>query len=297
MKNDKILRLAAWLLLLPLAVAGQALLPFKEADPWNLRPAMWGYRDTSGKTVITPQYRYAKRFQGSYAVASTPEGFGLINRQNQVLIPFQYDLLDSLAPDRFLFGYRAQSFGEYRTGVLTVSNEVVLPAQYRLITFRANCYLAVTQRDSAITEGPYRGSKAMIWKYGLFSAVGQQLVPCEYEHMEWLDDSLLVAKDTHKSILFSRTGQPLTSAPYSYIGKFQDDVALVWLNQRCGFINRHGQVAIPINLESCEAFHHGVALLRVHRQWGAINRQGEIIIPPRYTYEQVKAKLGELGKL
>jgi hypothetical protein len=293
MKNTVLWVAAGWLFL-PLAVTGQALVPFKEADAWGLRPALWGYRDAAGKTIIAPQYRYAKRFQGPYAVASTRDGFGLIDRQNQVVIPFHYDLLDSLAPDRFLFGYRAQSFGEYRTGVLTVTNEVLLPARYRFITFRANCYLTVTQRDSAITEGAFRGAKAMIWTYGLFSGQGQQLLPNQYQAIRWLDDSLLVANTKHEARLFSRTGQALTRAPYTSIGEFKDGLALVWLNQRCGFINRHGQVVIPVDLEFCEAFEHGVAMLRVQQQWGAINRRGQTIIPPRYSYEQVKAKLREL---
>jgi hypothetical protein len=271
------------------------LIPFKKESYWQgilpIAP-LWGYRSADGKQVIAPQYHYAGRFYGPYAAVAREDSLGIIDEQNRVVIPFKYHYAIYIGAERFLVGYRNKYFGEYKMGVVTAGNQLLIPIVYDYISRHGDYYETTLKYDSLITEGKYVGSRSVRSTYGLCNAMGNEVLPCQFEYITWLNDSLLVVNKKQKQqALFRINGEPLTPFMYLVIDKFYDGLAKVRIGERYGFINRLGKQVIPVRLEYCEEFKAGVAMIRQQQQWGAINTKGKVIIKPRYSYEQVAAQL------
>jgi hypothetical protein len=122
---------------------------------------------------------YAQTFRQYYAVVARHDSVGAITTQNHVIIPFAYHLLEYLGQERFLFGYRDRYFGEYQVGVLTSANVQLTPPHYRSVTVHGTQYVVCRTKDSLLTGGPYQGARAVRSFYGLLSAIGQSLLPCQ----------------------------------------------------------------------------------------------------------------------
>lgn len=271
------------------------LTPFKEESYWKgilpIAP-LWGYRTADGKQVIAPQYAYAERFHGPYAAVARQDSIGIIDEQNKVVVPFKYHYAAYIGAERFLVGYRNKYFGEYKMGVVTVGNQLLIPIVYNYISRHGEYYETSLSQDHFITEGEYKGSRSVQTIYGLCDAVGREMLPCRFASIMWLGDSLLgVSQQQQQEALFRVSGQALTPFIYLVIGDFYDGLAKVRIGERYGFINRDGKTVIPVRFEYCEEFQAGAAMMRHHEQWGAINKKGKVIIKPRYTYEQVATQL------
>jgi hypothetical protein len=270
------------------------LIPFKEESHWQgilpIAP-LWGYHNEDGKQVIAPQYRYASRFYGPYAAVAREDSLGIIDEQNRVIIPFKYHYAAYIGAERFLVGYRNKYFGEYKMGIVTAENQPLIPIMYDYVIRHGDYYEIMLGQDHLIKEGDYAGAHSRVMKYGLCNATGKEVLPCQFDYIDWLDDSLLEVRQQQQCALFRVDGKSLTPFIYMVIDKFHDGLAKARIGEHYGFINRLGKQVIPIQLEYCEEFKEGAAMIRQQQQWGAINTKGKVIIKPHYSYEQVAAQL------
>lgn len=65
--------------------------------PWLSISGLYGFCDSSGKLVIQPQYDDAYRFVNGFAEVAKEGKYGVINSQNQVVIPLKYPTLQLTA--------------------------------------------------------------------------------------------------------------------------------------------------------------------------------------------------------
>lgn len=270
-------------------LVAQELLPFQ-------KNGQWGYQTAQGTELIKPQYQFAQRFKNQYAVVGQQNQVGVINKKNQLIVPFKYDFVDYLGNDRFTFGFRDTYFGEYKVGVIDTQNKVVIRPIYRSIHWRFNHYVVRTERDSLIESGESKGSRAVLSKYGLYDSTGKVTIPCQYDYLSWLDDSLLVLQLKDYQALYNVTGRAITDFDYLVIDKFHEGLAQVVKGRLHGFINRAGEVVIKPKFILSEPFEHGLAMVMVDTKWGAIDKRGKFIIENNYSFEQVKAMLKERNK-
>jgi len=77
----------------------------------------------------------------------------------------------------FLFGCKAKYLGEYYKGIITKDQEVKVPAVYRDIIKRQECYEVRMQKDSIIGTN----ARAVTNTYGLLDNKGLCVIPCQYE--------------------------------------------------------------------------------------------------------------------
>lgn len=267
----------------------QELFPVQQAGKW-------GYQTAQGNVVITPQYEFAKRFKDQYAIVANQNHLGVIDKNNRLIIPFQYDFIDYLDKDRFEFGFRDTYFGEYKVGVINAQKQVLIKPIFRSINWRANHYVVQTTRDSLISSGEFRGSRGVITKYGLYDLAGKIVIPCKYDYLSWLDDSLLVMQLNNQQALFNVTGQALTPFEYKVISEFHEGLARVVKGGLHGFINHAGKLVIPPRFLLSEPFTNGLAMVMIDNKWGAIDHQGGYSIEPKYSFDEVKSMLKEQPK-
>jgi hypothetical protein len=270
----------------------QDLIPFR-------KDRLWGFKDANGVVRIQPQFQYASKFADGTAIVAKHDSLGAIDENNKLIVPFQHQFLRQLDSSEFLFGHRAKYFGEYMMGVITAAKQVKIPAEYSHIYKRNNRYVVMQQQDSIIAKDAAGDVRAMRTFYGLFDTDGRMLIPCKYDYLSWLNDSLIVLSDIsshNRQALFNKSGKQLTGFEYMVFGKPADNMIKARIGDKYGFVDHSGRVAIPIQFEYCEDFTAGFAMIRRNEKWGAINKAGKVIIEPKFEYQQVKALLEKNGK-
>jgi hypothetical protein len=267
----------------------QDLLPFRV-------DTLWGYRDKQGVVKIEPQFQYASRFMYDIGIVAKNDKLGAIDKNNNIIIPFRYEFLQPLDTSEFLFGYRAKYFGEHIMGVLTKDEKIKIPAEYNYISKYNRTYNVTKNVDSIMGKSSIGDIRSVRSFHGLFDNSGKVLIPCKYDYISWINDSLI---DVTKGglgtshALFNNKGKPLTGFEYMVFGKFIEGVTKARIGDKFGFIFPTGKVAIPIHFDYCEDFSNGFALIKQQDKWGAINRKGEIVIEPKFDYQEVKTTLKE----
>lgn len=277
-----------------------AILTFCDSQSQELIPfrvdTLWGYKDKQGLVKINPQFQYATKFMGDIAIVAKGEKLGAINKDNKLVIPFRYDFLRPLDTSEFLFGSRAKYFGEHFMGVMTRDEKVKIPAEYNSISKYNNCYTVTKNVDSIMGKNSFGDVRSVKFYYGLFDINGKVLIPCKYDYLSWVNDSLLVLTTgglgTNQA-LFNKKGKQLTGFEYMVFGKFLEGVAKARIGNKFGFIYPTGKVVIPIEFDYCEDFNNGFALIKKGDNWGAINKKGIIVIEPTKEYQEVKTELKE----
>jgi len=273
---------------------------FLDCKSQDLKPfrvdKLWGYKDNQGNVKIEPQYQYATKFVLDIAIVAKNDTLGAIDSNNNLIIPFKYQYLKPLDTTEFLFGHRAIYYGEYNIGVMTRKQQVKINPEYRFISKYNGCYTVTKQEDSLLEKSPTGDVRSMKFFYGLLDINGKVVIPCKYDFLNWLNDTLIVlttgGKGTSQA-LFNKKGEQLTDFVYMVIDKFYEGVAKARIGDKFGFIYPNGKIAIPITFEYCEVFKNGYALILEKEKWGAIDKQGKIIIKTNYTHDEVEKMLKE----
>lgn len=270
----------------------QDLIPFREDH-------LWGFKDANGMVRIQPQFQYASKFAEGTAIVAKHDSLGAIDENNKLIVSFRYQFLRQLDSTEFLFGHRAKYFGEYMMGVITADEHVKVPAEYSHIYKRNNRYVVMQQRDSVISKGVSGDVRSVRTFYGLLDSDGRILIPCKYDYLSWLNDSLVVLSNNSShngQALFNKSGKQLTGFEYMVFGKSADNMIKARIGDRYGFVDHYGRVAIPIQFEYCEDFAAGFAMIKRNDKWGAINKAGKVILEPKFEYQQAKALIEKSGK-
>ena len=247
-------------------MAAQDLIPFE-------RSGLWGYREIDGKEIIKPQYLYAGEFFELAAIVGNGNHFGVINKENKVIIPFKYDYIKRLDRERFLIGHRAEYFGEYDFGVISNENK------------------RIQKIESILGKNGIGDLRSITTKYGLFDHNGNEVIPCIYDYLSWPEDSLLILRNGNNQALFHLNGKQLTDFKYMVIDNYHEGLSKVREGAKFGYINKEGEVIIPIQFDMCYPFSSGFAIIRIGEHWGAIDKKGLQVIPAKFSLQEVKDKL------
>jgi hypothetical protein len=267
----------------------------QDLEPFRV-DTLWGYKDRQGAVKIEPQFRYATKFRGDVAIVAKNDKLGAIDKNNKLLIPFRYEFLSPLDTAEYLFGHRAKYFGEYIMGVLTEDEKVKIPAEYNHIAKYRNTYKVTRNIDRVIGKEGLSDVRSVQSKYGLFDGNGKVLIPCKYDYIDWINDSLLDVTTGDLGMnhaLFSIEGEQLTGFEYMVFGKLIEGVIKARIGNKFGFVFPTGKVAIPIQFDYCEDFSNGYAMIKQQDRWGAVDKNGNIIIEAQFAYDEVKMALKE----
>lgn len=274
----------------------QDLLPFRV-------DTLWGFRNKQGAVKIEPQFQYANNFRYGVAIVLRNERVGAIDSNGKLIIPFRYEYLRPLDSTEFLFGYRTKYVGEHIVGVMSRDEKVKIPAEYSYISKYKQTYRVIKEKDSIWDKTAIGDLRSRRIFAGLLDSNGKVLLPCKYNSVQWINDSLFsvdssfaqAGRNTMETrlALFTNRGEQLTGFQYKVFGKFIDGIAKARIGDKFGFIYPSGKVAIPIQFDYCEEFNNGYALMQQKERWGAINKKGEIVVEPKFSYEEVKIMLKE----
>lgn len=271
-----------------------------------IKDGLWGFKDTeTGEVVIPPQYELLDPFDRSdLAAAYKNEKWGLINRKNEVVIPFRYLEISS-----FSEGVSRVREGNY-WGLINEKGVEIIPPEYDSVGYMNS-------------EGRVIVSKQN--KYGVVDASGKIFLPCDYDSIKF-DSNVGYYEVTKNGIktFFSKTGDIIKikeydqegvnvgfyyynvcknglwgiaydcgievipcaySCPLGRIGLgFEDHDQLLpaCLNGKWGFVDLLGAIRIPFLYEGAAQGSSGFFPVQVNGQWGFLNYNGDFVIHPRF---------------
>jgi hypothetical protein len=204
----------------------------------------WGYIDTRGEVVITPQFSEARNFcQGLAAVRlakSVPYGF--IDRTGQIVTEPQ-------------FGTPMELGGG-------------LAAAVRIL-----------QKHDFFT--PF---EEMYSKYAFVNPEGQLITQPIFDYVYPSSSGLVSVKIGEKWGCIDTRGELVIIPQFDEMGFYCEGLLRVRWDDKIGYIDRQQQVVIPFQpLEQAQDFSEGLAAFKPYGQgWGYMDRKGQVVVPPQF---------------
>jgi hypothetical protein len=165
----------------------------------------------TGEIDIKAEYDYAWLFSEGVAAVVKDDKIGFIDKDNNVVIPFQYPMYASYAPYtyRFYSGYCKMTDEEGRCGLIDHSGAWVIEPKY--------------QRIKKPVFNRYRKVK-LDGKWGLLDENLKLILPIKYDHITVLDSMATRFEVTYEGMMYEidRKGKLSSQLGYSYMHPFYE---------------------------------------------------------------------------
>lgn len=238
----------------------------------------YGLIDTTGR-VIASDYAFIGPFQEGVArmsrkgriSGSMKRTYGLA-RLNQFLseIMVSSSMVDYTKYDQIFRQEAVLVCHECEWGYIDTTAKVVVSPQYTFAHDMVN-EVGIVQCDQ---------------KWGLMENTGKELVACEYDGVQFLENTdnkiIKVYVEEPKYGLIDTLGQLRVNATYDELGQFSEGRLAVKRNDLWGFVNADGLEVIPCRFQEVQNFSNGRAAAKLGNKWGFVDRQGDVVIDFKY---------------
>lgn len=192
--------------------------------------------------------------------------FGIIQANQHLLVPIEYDLINSFGNDYILVFKRTPY---QSTGIFDKTGKWVIPlGKYQEIGSLSNGFATVKSNG----------------KYGFINTNAELIIPPIYDEVSDFNNELALIKRNNQFAFIDTKGNLAINfnklSDYKSVLSFHQGLSGV-CNRRgkCGFINTLGQVVIPLEYDNAIAFNEGFGLVKKHDKWGFIDKNNQTIIP------------------
>ena len=124
-------------------------------------------------------------------------------------------------------------------------------------------------------------------KWGMVGNKGQVLIPCQYDKIEFLENTdnqiVRIYREQPKFGLIDTLGQLTVNVVYEEIGDFSNGRLAVKRNNLWGFVDRNGHEVIPCRFKAIHDFSESYAAVLLGDKWGFIDKNGDTLIDFKYT--------------
>jgi hypothetical protein len=224
----------------------------------------WGYADSMGTMVISPQFSEAKPFSGGKAAVRVHNKWGYIHRDGRLfIVPSFLDagiFSDGRAAVRTAEGW----------GYIDDQGKMVIPADYDEAGSFSQGLAAVrlSQRWGYIDK---KGKVAINFQFKQALAFSNDLAPAA----EMKDDNEWGFIDTE--------GKFVIKPAFDGARPFADSVAAVSVDGAWGYIDTDGQFTVNPRFQDAGDFSSQRAPAKEDGLWGLIDEGGKFIVRPRWS--------------
>lgn len=244
----------------------------------------WGIIDNNNKVIIPFQYdRLTMSYKEPYwIIARKNEKEGMIDRQGQIQIPFEYDDIGQFSDGL------AKVEKEGKTAFINTHNKVVIDWAEREYE---------TEFIYGLTYYHKNG------KNYVMNTDGKVVFSTPY-HISYIDKNHIIIIHNEKYGLLNHQGKVILPPIYQYVASEKQGLIAVAKNNKLGFVNKHGKIVVPMQYDYQDEgyIYHFRKLYYVNdvvkvRQvgkngkWGLLNRQGKIVAP--FIYDEMQHGLGD----
>ena len=245
---------------------------------------LYGYMDAEGKIAIAAQYEEANAFVEGLAIVAFKERYGLINKKNEIIVPFDYlDISPSssgyIAEDSsgyYILNFQgkkqqsnAQQWEELQQTLTALDwQEQITP------TTSVSLYEKVTQNG----------------KFGLKKA-GKTILPIKYDELFFKgENDYILARNGKALLYFDPTGKKIEInglewfAAASELAMFsQDGVAVFCKGNKFGLLDKKGKVILKNSYDAVQAPFEGLYPFQQTGKWGVLGSDAQLKIPFNYS--------------
>jgi WG containing repeat len=225
----------------------------------------WGYVDTLGQVVISPQYTYVNDFVNEVGIVELEQKWGLIGKKGNALLPVAYDGVHFLE--------------KTNNQIIKVFN---IQPLYGLIDTLGNVTVDL-QYDGLreFHEGRVGVKKNNLWGY--VNLAGKEVIPCQFKKINDFHEGLAAVKTSRKWGFIDQNGDVVIDFQFNNAGNFNNGLTWVRTSKGVGYINKSGDFVIPPTFQEAHDFEGELARVQLKGKYGLIATNGSFILSPKYT--------------
>ncbi|MGZ3862460.1 MAG: WG repeat-containing protein [Bacteroidia bacterium] len=220
-----------------------------------------GFCDSTGKTVIEPQYTEAEDFSEGYALVQKNDLYGYINKPGKIKIDFQFT--------------EASSFINH---VAIVQKDKM----YYLIDYSNKVLSARYDEIADFSEG-----MAIVKKNNLYGAInlnGEEIVKPAFENLGDYSEGLAAFNKNGQYGFIDKQGFTFISPMYNWVSPFKNGACRVQYNKFYGLINKKGDFIIKPEYDILDEASKGIYLLVKNNLYGFADSTGCLLSEIKYNY-------------
>ena len=279
-----------------------ALYPFK-------RGKLFGWMNQKGIEIYTPEFENLNLYSEGLALAQKNGLYGYVDKLNNVVIPFQFDLGSD-----FMFGRAIVEKGG-KSGVINRAGKYILPLEFNelgqysdglIYGTKDSLYAYYDLMGRQVVEPKFSDvfafekGKAKVVIYGkeaYLDTSGSYISEPMHQEIFYFNDSVLVYRDSLLYGLKTIRNRVILKPTYNYISPLVGNRAICVLNNKIGYIDDQGKKVIKNtfdlipNYKQLCMFHDGFARVRIKGKYCLIDKFGNYVLKPEYL------GLGDVSKL
>lgn len=207
----------------------------------------WGYINTKGEFVITPQFDAVTEFSDGYASVSVGGKWGIIDSSGSYVVSPQYGYISRFSKGvAVVVNFDVDDDGNDKYGLIDTKGKLLLPITYDEI--------GSSNFDELNSDG-----------------------------LNFDDDIDIFRIESNEKYGYANTkGEIIVNPTYDSAGSFSEGYADVCNNEKYGFIDQKGKLVIPCQYDKTLSFKENVCGVCVGEKWGVINKKGKYIANPKY---------------
>jgi len=238
---------------------------FDEVSPWVIAHhkfpvcvnGKWGCIKADGTYLIKPEYD--ELFPFLYGIAKVRIGnkYGIINENNEIVIPIKYDRLPSYGGDGLF-----HVFLNGKDYFIDWDDNVV---------FDGSPFDAVSQHGfSEDAIGVCKNGK-----WGFADTNGKLIVDMVYESVAHFYNGYVAVRTKDGWGIIDRKGEIIVKPAYHNIKEVSENMAVVEKGDLCGYVNTDGALVIPLRYDFADKFVNGKAVVCEKGVFYKIDKSGE----------------------
>ena len=212
----------------------------------------WGYINTKGEFVITPQFDAVTEFSDGYASVSVGGKWGIIDSSGSYVVSPQYGYISRFSKGvAVVVNFDVDDDGNDKYGLIDTKGKLLLPITYDEI--------GSSNFDELNSDG-----------------------------LNFDDDIDIFRIESNEKYGYANTkGEIIVNPTYDSAGSFSEGYADVCNNEKYGFIDQKGKLVIPCQYDKTLSFKENVCGVCVGEKWGVIDEVLELLMDLDASDEQL----------
>jgi hypothetical protein len=272
------------------------LIPFQDGSNGDLLKSKWGFKDSNGKVVISPQFGY---------VNGKNEEIQLYEGTKNFFEKYVWPFKDGYA--KILVNPKFWRISEACPGILPMMDNYILKeGKFGFIDVKGN-YIVEPNFDYAQSFSEKVALVKVGNKYGYIDGTGKYVLKPMFDYADDIVDGYGVVYTNNKCGVINNKGKYLINPQYDCISrtigdivyyykkgirsslrpqiKPRDNYIIVYKGDKSGIFDKNGKAIIKLqsiyNIRS-SSFYEGLCLIEKNNKYGYIDKTGKIIIQPKF---------------
>ncbi|MFM2286213.1 MAG: hypothetical protein RLZZ543_1710 [Bacteroidota bacterium] len=222
-----------------------------------------GYISKAGIRVVPAYFNDGEPFKNQLAIVELNGLYGLIDPRGKIVLPIEYDMVQG--PENGFY----QISKEEKNGFVNRKGEVIIPPTYENTEAFSDGLAAVTQEGLV----------------GFIDSTGKLVIPCIYDDVNAFESGRARVMKNDFVGLIDHTGREIIPIKNDRVGKFQEGLARVSRDSKCAFFDAQGKEIIKFQpicsapILGVDGFSEGLARVERKGKKGYMNKKGKLVIP------------------